>query len=688
MNNATEKGFLNARDFGASGSDFVSKALSCTNTNEIRLESIGDFKVGDEILIKGAFIHQTAKYLFEKKDSSPINPRPWHHNRELESEIELRGYNGEHGGRAVYFIDFDPDEIGYLRWSVDFGRSWNEHIPAPDGEYVSLEADVKIKINSLPERLFGATVVIVCSDMLIATVTAVKGNVLYISEKANRTAECTVSHSDTAAIQRAINAAIKDSKSVFLPKGKYKITKSLIIDSPASFTFEGECAEETVIDNSLGNVGVERPEGSCFIIRGGKEFNLKNLTMLGCLGFDNRDIAGCIKTKGGNSVWGFYFNKSNAICISSTERVYVENCHARMMSAECFYSRGDSRRYTLVPEDYTKSIIYNRCSVVDCARNAFNNNDQAEGTTITNCRVERVGGCAWEGASRFVKIQGSYFRWCGPIAIGNVRRREENLEHLGTGQHIISDNYFEEGCAYSDSMIMIGSTATQVIVKGNVFVNFNSNAVKIFGEGNTCDKPPENVIVSSNIIDLSAENGRGIPRIGISASAPFVTVSDNHIYTRYDSDKNTKGIVITGDLVRTVVHDNILASLDIGIESRRVTGSVGIVADNRSFYRKEKAYGEYATPPLVRIRSHRYRGWRILWDNGEYSVIEDFDPVSLRFTLSEPREIKSGDPFTLLPPVGKKNILIHHNLIDGCNEAIRLDPQTQDACIINDNAQS
>ena len=98
--------------------------------------------------------------------------------------------------------------------------------------------------------------------------------------------------------------------------------------------------------------------------------------------------------------------KCNAMKIRNTRRVYVENCHARKMSAECFYSGGTSRTLHSEPEQYTTSITYIRCSVEDCARNAFNNNDFAENTHIIDCRIRDVGGCAWEGASRFVQMRG------------------------------------------------------------------------------------------------------------------------------------------------------------------------------------------------------------------------------------------------------------------------------------------
>ena len=43
-------GFLNARDFGATGSEYVTSARSTNGSRELVLEDIGDFKVGDEVV--------------------------------------------------------------------------------------------------------------------------------------------------------------------------------------------------------------------------------------------------------------------------------------------------------------------------------------------------------------------------------------------------------------------------------------------------------------------------------------------------------------------------------------------------------------------------------------------------------------------------------------------------------------
>jgi hypothetical protein len=87
-------------------------------------------------------------------------------------------------------------------------------------------------------------------------------------------------------------------------------------------------------------------------------------------------------------------------------------------------SASSSRSGNSDPAHYTKSIVFRNCTVTDCARNAFNNNDMAENIAVLYCRIQDVGGCTWEGASRFVKFVGNYVRNAGTVAMGNIGSRD------------------------------------------------------------------------------------------------------------------------------------------------------------------------------------------------------------------------------------------------------------------------
>lgn len=670
----TEK-FLNARDFGAKGSDFTTKIKATAGSNVIEVENIGDFEVGDEIVATNCFVNFPLQALFERIDSSPINTRKWIHNQPVGDRILLDGYDGSQGTWKIYMFDFSPDEKDVFRWTDDNARTWHENIKICDG-FTDIENGVRIKIGEFKEREYGCTAVFVCDNKMVAVIEKIEGNKIYLSESANVTAQGELMHSDTLGIQKAVDAAIRDGKSVFLPNGEYTLAYSINVFDAGSFTFEGESATGTVLNNRFGHIGIEKEGGSCFIVKNCRDFSLKNLFLKGNCSFKDRDIAAIIDTNGGDSVWGFYFLKTNAICLMNNENVYIENCHARGMSAECFYASGIYREASEDPSNYRRSIIYNRCTVEDCARNAFNNNDNAELTTIMNCRVIDVGGCSWEGASRFVKITGSYFRNAGSIALGNVRGRKARgyLDGLPTGQHIITDNYFEGGVCYGDAMFKIGSCASQITIANNTFVNFNSNGLWFMGECGNTDMPCENLIVSGNSFDMTAAKGESKKRYAINITSSFATVADNQIYVRGEKDENLSGIILSDDVTRLSVHDNTIFGCAKGIISEYAVGSVGFVSGDNTFYREAVRSGKEGTKPMLpRPLSDKFRNWRIVWlSDMTESEIEYFDTDTLQFTLKENRKINSADKFRIYNPHALP-WNIHHNIIDNCGVSMSLD---------------
>ena len=679
-------GFLNAKDFGASGSEYTSRAYSTARGFEFVLDDIGDFKVGDEVVVKGSNPHFEAETLFERRPRTPDDRRVWRHNQPICGRVELDGYDGTQGEWEIYLFDMCPEIPNVFRWTKNFGIDWSEDIPITDG-WISVDGKIKVKINDFAEREWGCTAAFACSSRLVSTIEKIDGNTVTLSDAATVSADCEIMHSDSAAIQRAINAAVKEKKGVFLPNGKYRLSKELSIINASGFTFEGENAYDTVLDNSLGAIGVERQQGSCFYVNGGDDVTIKNLFMTGCYGFDEKERGAVIACRGGTSVYGFYFQKSNATCFVNTKRILVENCHARRMSGECFYSCGAAREFATPDDNYTHSMTYLRCSVEDCARNAFNNNDKSEYTSILYCRIKDVGNAAWEGSSRFSIGHGCYINntrteietgnasrnRLDPIT-GEVNERWDMFNKLGMAQHVISDNYFESGSFINDPAIRVGSFSSQVIIKGNVFVNYNAPAIFAEGAVTGNNTPSENIIITGNSIDLTAVGTESRERFGIKITTNYVTASDNHIYVRGEVDEKVKGIVISDDATRLSIHDNTIAGCGVGIESERVVGKVGLVLSDREFNRYEnKMVLRRTKPMLLRPASHRFRGWILHWlADGTESVIEDFDPYKLCFKLKEPREMKEGDEFYIY----SDNTLpwsVHHNIIDNCTIPLSLD---------------
>ena len=682
----TEK-YLNACNFGAKGSLFTTKMKAYAGSNIIEVENIGDFEVGDEVVVTKCFVNYPIKALFERRDTSPVNRRKWIHNQPVGDRIVFDGYDGSQGSWTIYMFDFSLDEKDVFRWTNDNARTWHENVKIQDG-FTDIEKGIRIKINEFKERDYGCTAVFVCDDKMIAVIEKIEGNKLYLSQAANVTAEGELLHSDSLGIQKAVDAAIGSGKSVFLPNGEYNLAYSITVSDAGSLTFEGESATGTIIHNRFSHIGIEKEGGSCFVVKNCRDFTLKNLFMTGNCSFNDRDIAGIINTSGGDSVWGFYFMKTNAVCLMNNDSVYIENCHARGMSAECFYASSIYREIAEDPNQYRRSITYNRCSVENCARNAFNNNDNAELTSILNCRVIDVGGCSWEGASRFVKINGCYFRNAGSIALGNVRGRSARgyLDKLCTGQHIITDNYFEGNCCYGDAMFKIGSCAAQITIQNNTFINFNSNGIWFMGECQDTDMPCENLIVCGNSFDMTASGGDSEERYAIKITAAFATVSDNQIYVRGEKDGKLTGIILSDDVTKLSVHDNTLYGCAKGITAEYAEGTVGLVSGENTFYREGVRAGHEGTKPmLLRPLSDHFTGWKIVWlSDMTEAEIEYFDTATLQFTLKENRKISSGDKFRIYNPKALP-WSIHHNITDNCDVPLSLETYSGKRALADNN---
>ena len=668
-------GCLNAYDFGASGSSLEVHGQATAGSCRVILDEPGDFQTGQGVALTRCNPHTIQATLWGPHQAGSSA-------RQIDTEVEYRGYDGTAGSWVVLMLDVDPDCPEVFRWTDDLGRTWHENVPMSfDWQMLSDGFEVRFHPFAWEE---GWTAVFSASDQLITEVSAVEGNVLTLKDVANRTCACVVRHNDSAALQRGIDAALAAGKNLYVPNGHYRLADTLFVENAESFTLLGERAERTVFDNAPGIEGIRKSGetrmenslfGPCLALLNGTEVNIKNLTLQGGMGFSERDQAGLIDTRGGTHIWGMYFKRSYGIRTKDTERVLIENCHARRMSTEAFYSQGSHRTPDGEPAHYTRSITYLRCSVEDCARNAFNNNDKAENTALINCRIRDVGGCSWEGASRFVRMTGCYVRNAGTVAMGNVRSRDESYEKLGSGQHIIADNVFESSCPYGGYMIRAGACATQIIIRNNLFVNFNSSAIQIMGDTGERDLPPENAIITGNSIDLTAEEGPSQPRTAISITAQDVTVSDNQIFVRGQTDEQVTGIALRDDALRVIVHDNLLRGCGIGITSERVYGAVGNILDEKSFTRLSPAWG--GTPSYLRRRSHRYAGWHLVWlgDDGtdtDVSIVDAFDPENRVFHLRSPRIMKPGERFCLYNPEGTFWNL-HDNMIYGSSRPLALD---------------
>ena len=413
--------------------------------------------------------------------------------------------------------------------------------------------------------------------------------------------------------------------------------------------------------------------------------------MIGFMGFDEADRADELGTKGATAVWGLWLKSCYALGINGTERVLVENCHASRMSSECFVSGGPSRGTVKPGRHHSQAITYLRCSATDCARNAFNDvNCGTENTAVLYCRIVDVGGNAWEGASRFVKFIGNYVRNSGPVGMGNLgpSNRDHTYPALGAGQHIVADNVFEGNVSYGGRIggtaVCTSRGATQVIVRNNLFINFNSSAVAALGEAISREYPAANTTITGNIFDLTCVGQKPLRRTAVKVSSNDAIVADNQIYVRGQFDPLVTGIELREPALNVIVHDNLIRNCGIGLVTTRGQAQVGKVVDSRTFLRADSGWMGL---PLDRTNPGHCRGWSIHWLTGNKaaapSIIESFDPETLHFKLRGPHEMKAGDRFEVVAPALNWNI--HDNTVTGCQRPVVLDSYGSTTSLFRNN---
>jgi hypothetical protein len=369
------------------------------------------------------------------------------------------------------------------------------------------------------------------------------------------------------------------------------------------------------------------------------------------------------------------------------------------MSGECFVASGRSRGTAKPGESWTQWITYRRCSVTDSARNAFNDVVcGVENTSILNCRIVDVGGCAWESASRFVKFTGNYVRNAGTVAIGNLglSNREANsvtpenkdimYPQVGSGQHIIADNVFESIVPYGGCAIRSTRGATQAIFRNNLFINFNSSAIEVVGTNINFEYLSANTTITGNIFDMTCIGQKSAARTAITVSCNDTIISDNQIYVRGKADPLVTALRLREPALNVNVHDNLLRNCGSGIITERGEARIGEVIDDRTFTRSTGPVGL----PIERLDPEMVKGWTIVWkadpNSPKYdgmSVIESFDPQSLRFKLMEPHVMKTGDRLEIVAP--SVNWTILNNTITDCIHPVVLDSYGSKTSIFRNN---
>ncbi len=650
-------GWVSVTETGASGSDFETTAATTADSNQITVADVGDLQVGQQISVSKCNV----RYL----KATQYGPgEPYATARPSGDDAALRGYDGSTGGWLTVLAEIDGAAPATFRWKTDLAKSWAAAKVPVTGDWQPLADGLEIRFQPR-EWQPGQLLTFSARDQLITTIDRIEGRVLTLAHPANRTvADAVVRHTDRDAVQRAIDQALRRKSNVFFPAGRYRIPGGLRVTNAAAIRLEGANAATTILDISDG-------EGSCFALQRGTEVTIRNFTMVGHTGLAEAPLA--FTTGSGYGFWPNSLKGCNAVGINGTERVLIENVHARRMANECFYAQGPAREGDKEPEQYQKSLTYLRCSVTDCAANAFNNNDRGENTSLLHCRVDGAGWHAAEMPARFLRVMDCYFRNTGAVTVGDMSHRYEDLNELGCGQAMICRNVFE-GIGRCGG-IAVNHGSSQVVIADNLFINFNGPAITVSSQTvrpalpwfkpdapvSWGSYPSRGAIIRGNLIDLTSAGEDARSRTGISVDASDVTIADNQIYVRGQADPKVTGLRLGEPALRLNVHNNLVRNCGTGLVTTRAASRVTQVIDPSTFLE--------AALPLEWRYTHQYQGWQVLWLSGDQvsgtSTIEAYDPTSLRFRLTAPRELKVGDAFEIRPP-GPADWNLHDNTITAC----------------------
>jgi hypothetical protein len=112
------EGWINVQEWGASGSKFETTANTTAGSKEVTVADVGDFQVGQGVMLSKCNIHYTPIRLLGQgipyKNSKPVN-----------NTVEVRGYDGNSGSWVVYVLDIEAASPPPFRWTDDLGRTWH-----------------------------------------------------------------------------------------------------------------------------------------------------------------------------------------------------------------------------------------------------------------------------------------------------------------------------------------------------------------------------------------------------------------------------------------------------------------------------------------------------------------------------------------------------------------------------------
>ncbi|MBT3381910.1 MAG: hypothetical protein HN742_33980 [Lentisphaerae bacterium] len=656
--------WLNARDFGATGSGAETNATVTAGSHQIAVAEIEDFAAGQNVTLSKCNPQYNA--------CTVRGPTSMYGKCDLafDDALEVRGFDGSGGDWLVFIIEVTSVAPRTFRWSDDLARSWRGTGVPVEAGWQALSGGLEIRFKESDQLAPGHVLSISARTQLRTVIERVEGNTVWLRDPPTRSSDQAVmKHSDTAALQEAVDVAAKLGLNLHIPDGHYRLHRGLHTRG-ANLTIAGRSGEKTLLDITDG-------VGAVIDVRGGENVTVRNLKMVGHTSLAEKP--GTMRNVNRVPFWCCALKPCSAMTFHSVGNMLVENVHASKMASEAFYCQAASRvGGETPPKQYTRSLIFRRCSVTDCAANAFNNNDTSENTTVEYCRIDGAGWHAYEGPARFIRLIGNYVRNAGPFTIGDMSHRHKHLNELGCGQAIIRDNVFESGGRCGG--ITVNHGARQVCIANNIFVNYNGTAINVSSHTTRNSFPSKEMTVTGNIIDLTYRGEGAKARTGIKIDASHVIVSDNQVYVRGDRIVGTTGISLTEGIQDVIVHDNQIRNCGRGVTARRRPSAVSAVVDAKTF--KERSL------PLEWHVSECYRGWHVVWlADRSVSTIDVFDPDTLEFRLTEAKQdLDVGDSFELFPP--ESRWLIHDNIVSDCMVPVSLDVYGSSTSLFRSNQVS
>lgn len=680
-------GWVDAAEFGASGSCVVRKGAVYRGSNRMEVEDTGDFRVGDHVTVNGGGVHYYGTLYNEKEPYFACN------QKELTDEAEFSGLADGVLWRTflIHFNKTSPVTWNWMAVEPEYQtaqqtrpvhrRYWvwqGENLPVT-GEWTELADGVKIRFKKQDWKP-GESLAFHARNRLIGQIAAIEPGAILLDKTFETDCDhAEILHNDQLPLQNAVDAAIERGKALLIPPGNYRLLSGLWIRN-ASLRVEGVDREHTVLD-------IRSEHTAAFWISGGEEVVIRNLKMVGHTGWMELPSSELFPTANGFAFWPTSNQQMEikgcaAANFVGTRSLVFEDLSVTRMASEAFYSHGSDRygnppyiqaphiHFPEIHTQYTQSCSFHRCRVTDCGFNAFNNNDHAENTNIINCFVERVSNFC-ENASRFTRIIANYAKnTAGPTCHGGAKASE----WIGPTQMIFANNVFEGG-SYGGGL-GIGPSATQVIITGNTFIGYGKETLLyISAAGGRL--PAARISVIGNTMDMTPTEG--VPdnmRDAIQIDASDVIVADNHIFGRKPKSGKLTAISISPHARNLVIHDNIIENCDRAF-----------VRGFRHYDRisDEWYYGDVESEVVEvlserEFRAHNVPGewpglenaWILRWisgaDAGKISPVERYEfSNGQKITLQALLNIAPGDRFVMEP--AEKNRCIHHNIISNCTQS-------------------